>query len=350
MVLYVDNNPALLESGKRFLEREKEIHVDTASSAGEALERMKIDSFDVIVADYDLPESGGAQFLRIVREKYPGLPFIIFTSASTETIVIESLNNRANYYIKKGTNPESRFAELFDSIKLLYKAESARILARKTLTMFSGMTRHDILNQLMIVSGSLELASDGVQEPGLLKNLTRAQTATKTIQQQIIFSREYENLGSDAPSWQSVSAVIHRAFLELQTDTITVDVPKDNIEIFADPVFEKVFFHLFNYANKYRETVTRITVSYHPSGTGLIITLSDNGTGISPQERSHLFERRPGNEKTPGLFLAKKILEVTGMTIRETGEEKQGSRFEIIVPKEGFRTGSTLPARETLTR
>jgi len=344
VILYVDNNPVLLDSGKRFLEREKDIRVDTALSAGEALERITTVSFDAIIADYDLPEIDGIQLLRIVREKSPRLPFIIFTGTSREEIVIEALNNGADYYIKKGNDPESRFTELSHRIKLLIRAESARILARKNLTMFSGMIRHDILNQLMVVSGSLELAADGMQEPGLLQNLTRAQTATRTIQRQIVFSREYENLGADAPSWQSLPTVIHRAFFELQTDSITLDIPEDNVFVFADPLFEKVFYHLFNYTYKYGETVTRITVSFHHTATGFIISVSDNGVGISPQERMHLFERRSGNEKTPELFLAQKILEVTGITIRETVVEKQGSRFEIVIPLEGFRTGSTQPA------
>ncbi len=57
--------------------------------------------------------------------------------------------------------------------------ENARILARKNLNMFSGMTRHDILNQLMVVSGSLELASYGLQDPDLLQHLNRAQAGFK---------------------------------------------------------------------------------------------------------------------------------------------------------------------------
>jgi signal transduction histidine kinase len=344
VILYVDNNPVLLDSGKCFLEREKDIRVDTAQSAGEALERINTVSFDAIIADIDLPEIDGIRLLRIVREKSPRLPFIIFTGTSREEIVIEAINNGADYYIKKGNDPESRFTELSHRIKLLSRAESARILARKNLTMFSGMIRHDILNQLMVVSGSLELAADGVQEPGLLQNLTRAQTATRTIQRQIVFSREYENLGADAPSWQSLPSVVRRAFFALQTDTITIDIPDDNVFVFADPLFEKIFYHLFNYTYKYGETVTRITVSFHHTATGFIISVSDNGVGISPLERIRLFERRSGNEKTLGLFLVQKILEVTGITIRETGEEKQGSRFEIVIPLEGVRTGSTQTA------
>ena len=220
------------------------------------------------------------------------------------------------------------------------RAESARILSRKNLDMFSSMIRHDILNQLMVVSGSLELASYGIQEPDLLKHLTRAQTATKTIQRQIIFTREYENLGAVTPTWQQVSTVIRRAFLEVETESIILNIQQDSPEVFADPLFEKVFYHLFHYSYKYGERVTRIEVSFHYATTELIITVADNGIGISPENKAHLFEWRSGNEKTPGLFLAQKILASTGITIRETGEFKKGTRFEIIVPIDGVKNGS----------
>jgi PAS domain S-box-containing protein len=216
------------------------------------------------------------------------------------------------------------------------RGENARCLARKNLDMFSSMIRHDILNQLMVVSGSLELASYGIQEPDLLKHLVRAQTATKTIQRQIIFTREYENLGAEPPTWQQVSTVIRRAFLEVETESIILNIEQDSPVVFADPLFEKVFYHLFNYSYKYGEKVTRIEISFHYSTTGLIITVADNGIGISSENKVNLFEWRAGNGKSLGLFLAQKILESTGITIRESGEYKKGARFEIIVPVDGF--------------
>jgi len=219
------------------------------------------------------------------------------------------------------------------------RAENARLLARKNLDMFSSMIRHDILNQLMVVSGSLELASYGSQEPDLLKHLVRAQTATKTIQRQIIFTREYENLGADTPTWQHVSTVIRRAFLEVETESIILNMEQDSPVVFADPLFEKVFYHLFNFSYKYGEKVTRIEVSFHYNTTELIIRVADNGIGISSENKVNLFEWRAGNGKTLGLFLAQKILSSTGITIREVGEYKKGALFEIIVPVDGFQSG-----------
>jgi signal transduction histidine kinase len=209
--------------------------------------------------------------------------------------------------------------------------------------MFSGMTRHDILNQLRIISGSLELASDDVKEPGLLQNLKRAQTAATTIQRQIVFSREYEKLGAGASRWQPLHKVIRQAFLELQAETLTLDLPKDAIDVYADPIFDKVFFHLFYYAYKYGRSISRITVSYCMTTNGLIIIISDNGGGISPADKKLLFDKKPGSEKVPGPYLAERILEVTGMTVRENGGENEGLRFEIVVRPDGFRPGKNHP-------
>jgi CheY-like chemotaxis protein len=338
-VLCVDKNPVLLESFKHVLERENNIHVHTALSADEAFERMKKVNVEAIIADYDLPVPGALQFLRMVREMYPGIIFIFFTGLSNEEIVIEAFNNGADYFIRKGPDPVSRFTELSETLMSKLRARNALVVARKNLTMFSGLTRHDILNQLMIISGSLELAADDVKEPGLLKNLDRAKSAAATIQRQIVFSREYEKLGAGEPRWQPLHKVIREAFLELQADTLALDLPKDDIDIFADPIFDKVFFHLFAYAKNYSTGTTRITVSYGKTVNRLIIFISDNGAGISPADKKLLFDKKPGSEKVPGPYLAERILEVTGMTIHESGGEKGGLRFEIIIPPEGFRQG-----------
>ena len=261
---------------------------------------------------------------------YQAIPLVTRSGRIIDVEVISNVHSLNGHQIIQCT---------ISDISERMRAERAKILARKNLDMFSSMIRHDILNQLMVVSGSLELAGYGIQEPDLTKHLVRAQTATKTIQRQIIFTREYENLGADTPTWQQVSTVVRRAFLEVETESIILNIQQDSPEVFADPLFEKVFYHIFNYSYKYGEKVTRIEVSFDYTPTELIITVADNGIGISPENKAHLFEWRSGNEKTLGLFLAQKILASTGITIRETGEYRKGIRFEIIVPTDGFQTG-----------
>ena len=111
-ILYVDDEPTLLEVGKMFLELTGTLRVETAISAAKAIEHLKETSFDCVVADYQMPEMDGIAFLKYVRSQWPELPFILFTGRGREEIVIESINNGADSYVQKGGDPTSQFAEL----------------------------------------------------------------------------------------------------------------------------------------------------------------------------------------------------------------------------------------------
>ena len=62
--------------------------------------------------------------------------------------------------------------------------------------------------------------------------------------------------------------------------------------------------------------------------------------GIAAEEKEKIFERGFGKNTGFGLFLVREILSISGITIRETGTEGEGARFEISVPKGSYR----LPA------
>ena len=66
-ILYVDDEPDLLELGKLFLEQGGQFSVSTAESGAIALEMMKEQTFDAIISDYQMPECNGIRFLQIGR-------------------------------------------------------------------------------------------------------------------------------------------------------------------------------------------------------------------------------------------------------------------------------------------
>jgi len=116
-VLYVDDEPDLLQVGKIFLERHGKFRVDTATSASEALSLMESGNYEAIVSDYQMPVMDGIAFLKTIRASGNSIPFIIFTGKGREEIVIQALNEGADFYLQKGGEAKSQFAELAHKIR-----------------------------------------------------------------------------------------------------------------------------------------------------------------------------------------------------------------------------------------
>ncbi|HVP96929.1 PAS domain S-box protein [Methanoregula sp.] len=115
-VLYVDDEPGLLEIGKLYLEKDGRLSVDGVTSASGALLLMESTSYDAIIADYQMPEMDGIEFLERVRSSGNSIPFILFTGRGREEIVIQALNEGADFYLQKGGEPQAQFAELQSKI------------------------------------------------------------------------------------------------------------------------------------------------------------------------------------------------------------------------------------------
>ncbi|MCK9580462.1 MAG: PAS domain S-box protein [Methanoregula sp.] len=126
-VLYVDDERDLLELGKLFLEQSQEFRVVTAASAREALELLTTLSCNAIVSDFQMPGMNGIEFLKTVRQRYGNIPFILFTGRGREEIVIEAINNGADFYLQKGGDATSQFAELSHKIRQATARRNAEI-------------------------------------------------------------------------------------------------------------------------------------------------------------------------------------------------------------------------------
>ena len=128
-ILYVDDEPMLLELAKIFLEKTGNFRVDTVTSATEALSILARTSYDCIISDYQMPIMDGIVFLKTVRSKGNIGPFIIFTGKGREEVVIEALNSGADFYLQKGGDPKAQFVELAHKVR---QAIQIRI-AQKTM-------------------------------------------------------------------------------------------------------------------------------------------------------------------------------------------------------------------------
>ncbi|MFA4877659.1 MAG: PAS domain S-box protein [Methanoregula sp.] len=115
-LLYVDDEPDLLDLGKIFLEGNGTFSVTRASSGEEGISLMAGQDFDAIVSDYQMPGMDGIDFLKKVRSSHENIPFILLTGRGREDVVIEATKNGADFYLQKGGVPRAEFAELAHTI------------------------------------------------------------------------------------------------------------------------------------------------------------------------------------------------------------------------------------------
>jgi PAS domain S-box-containing protein len=103
-VLYVDDDPALVDLVGEYLEREIErLEVETATDVDEALERFHDpdEQVDCIVSDHEMSGMDGLAFLRAVRETDPHLPFLIYTGRGSEEVAQEAISQGVTDYVQK---------------------------------------------------------------------------------------------------------------------------------------------------------------------------------------------------------------------------------------------------------
>jgi PAS domain S-box-containing protein len=124
-LLYVDDEPDLLDLCRLFLEREKEFSVVTVTSAKEALEILDKGTIEAIISDYQMPVMDGIVFLKEVRKKFKDIPFILFTGKGREEVAIEAFDSGADFYLQKGGDPRAQFGELSHKIRQAIRRKKA---------------------------------------------------------------------------------------------------------------------------------------------------------------------------------------------------------------------------------
>ena len=154
----------------------------------------------------------------------------------------------------------------------------------------------------------------------------------------IEFTKEYESIGVSTPAWQEIRTLVCMADESIQPGHLHLrnDIPS-GFEIFADPLILKVIYNLMDNAVRYSMKTPKIRFSVCKSGDDRVIVCEDDGVGVPPAEKEKIFERGYGKNTGLGLALSREILNITDISLKETGDAGTGARFEVTVPKGMWR-------------
>lgn len=231
------------------------------------------------------------------------------------------------------TDDKKTIAELTEKIAFL----------QKKLQIVGSITRHDVLNQMTAIVGYNELLGMMVDDPKFRSFLEKEKFALTKIRRQFQFAKDYQNIAVDPLRWQNLRNLTNRVSEDFDVKKVRIIADTGTASVLADPLFERVFHHIFDNALRHGETVTEIRISLQQAGSNGLLLVENDGAGIPAADKEKIFERGFGKGTGWGLFLAREILAVTGMTIRETGEPGKGVRFEITLPPGSFRMDDGNP-------
>ena len=227
------------------------------------------------------------------------------------------------------------------------RIEAALLEANSRIALLGSLTRHDIINQLAIVQMYVEMIRDeiaGDDEASALLTppLIHVEEALTKIERQLHFSADYHKMGQTEAIWQNVADTATKAVVALMNKTVSFDIRGNEYAILADQMLEQVFYNLFENAIRHGGSVSRLRVDAVPMEDGALkITIADDGRGVAAEDKERIFEKGIGENTGFGLFLVREVLNITGITIAETGTQGKGARFEIMVPAGAWRRDVT---------
>ncbi len=116
-VLVLDDEPRSLETLRRILEEEFEVH--TASTAAVAEQLLQREWVQIILCDQRMPEMTGVEFLKRVREQWPEVIRMIISGYTDADDIISAVNEAGIYqYITKPWHPDNLILSLQNAVRL----------------------------------------------------------------------------------------------------------------------------------------------------------------------------------------------------------------------------------------
>lgn len=130
-VLHVDDEPMICDVTRLCLERGGRFIVDAVHTAEEALALLRKQSYACVISDYEMPSMNGIELLREIRTFDQEIPFILFSGRGRETVIIDAINTGADFYIQKGGDAKSLFAELNHKVDYAINKRNARLSLKR---------------------------------------------------------------------------------------------------------------------------------------------------------------------------------------------------------------------------
>ena len=189
--------------------------------------------------------------------------------------------------------------------------------------------------QLATVANNVYMAKQTLTDDHkALEYLGDVESAVRQTERIFEFARIYEKLGMEKLAYMDLEKSLGEAVM-LFSDLHGAKIVNDchGLTVLADSILRQLLYNLIDNSLKYGEKVTEIRLHYEADKDKLKLICEDNGVGIPKSEKKKIFNEGYGKGTGYGLYLIKKMCEVYGWNIRETGKEGKGAQYTIDIPQ-----------------
>lgn len=377
-VLLVEDNPVDAATlGDRLAEHGGEppiamVHVSTLAE----LAAHDTSELDVIVLDLSLPDGVGADSIRKVRAQVGEMPIVVLTADDDEQRSLEMLREGAEDYLVKGAYSTDTLVRA-----LRYACERHALKQRlahadrlAAVGQLSAGVAHEVANPAALalanngkLRGLLAELSSTAHPPSLersrqlVKECTQLaeddRTALERIRAVVRDLQAYARLERPRVERVQINDLVertcnlvyaslrHGAALEKKLGVVPeLAVDEGKIEQVLTNLLINAIHALEPVAQGDRPTGKRIVVTTGVEGAALVLSVQDNGCGMTEAVRQRAFEpffttkRQHGTGL--GLAIANEIVRGHGGEIVCTTAAGEGSRFDVRIP---LQTGLDAP-------
>lgn len=353
-ILYLDDEENNLTAFKAGFRRKHNIRL--ALTAEDAFRQLKDEQPQIIIADQRMPGLSGVEFFEKVKVDYPAPIRILLTAYSGSQTVIDGVNrgNIDKYMLKPWDN--AVMESVLQTGLSMYKAKTQinqknEELRRvnEELNRFVYSVSHDLRAPLMSVLGLIGLSRHETDPDELNRYFELMESSVKKMDHFIQSTLEYyRNFKANLPFMEVDALELVREITEALSNYsrflhFKIDAPDDNL-VYTDRTRLKIALsNLISNAAKYGKKENfkdyEVRIGIQKSANGIIITVADDGVGISKQELSGIFDmfyKTPGNNDVQstglGLYLVNEAVQKINGTIDIESELNEGTNFTVKIP------------------
>ena len=226
-----------------------------------------------------------------------------------------------------------------------------RELAEKTRREFTANVSHELKTPLQGIIGSAELIEGGMVKPEdmprFVSHIKEEAKRLVVLIEDIIRLSELDE-GSEMPQSEvNLLDIANEVKNDLdetaKAKNVSIQVSGKNVVIEGvKRLIYEIIFNLCDNAIKYNKDGGKVDISVSETESNSVIKVKDNGIGIAPEERNHIFERFYRVDKSHskasggtglGLSIVKHAVQYHNGTVTIDSQIGKGTEITIAIPK-----------------